>query len=258
MPLEEKLQLVTRVGPSIFPKGLGRRIVSRSFGTETLSLVEAQGDGIHTSGKPYRNRYAFVFDVTDAGIASVREYLDTVHAEDVFGGDRRSRASTAPPPEAYPAPAPRSRADELALALWDPLAASDVDGFGALFAPDGTWWTDSGTDRDAGSFDRVNEPPGSWPLHGVVRIGAKLDAMRARLAQGYGGATLRVTPVRIFGEGDLVALEAEGYAELPNGRVYQNRYVFVIEVGESGIRQVREYCDTLHVVDATGAVPPTR
>ena len=63
--------------------------------------------------------------------------------------------------------------------------------------------------------------------------------MRARLAQGYAGATLRVTPVRMFGEGDLVALEAEGYAELPNGHVYQNRYAFVIEVGAGGIAQVQ-------------------
>ena len=81
-------------------------------------------------------------------------------------------------------------------------------------------------------------------------------AMRARLAQGYGGATLSVTPVRMFGSGGLVALEAEGYARLPNGRVYPTRYDFVIEAEDDGIRQVREYCDTLHVVDATGAVPP--
>ena len=54
----------------------------------------------------------------------------------------------------------------------------------------------------------------------------------------------------------LVAVEAED-PPLANGRVYQNRYVFVIEVGDTGIRQVREYCDTLHIVDATGAVKPS-
>jgi ketosteroid isomerase-like protein len=257
MCFDAKLELVARVAPDIFPDGVGARISSRAFGTHDLALVEAQGDGLHVSGKRYRNRYAFVFDVSDEGITSIREYLDTLHAEDVFGGDRLSTRSVAPPPAQRPPLEPVSRAEELALALWAPLAAQDVDAFGALFAPGATWWTDSGTDRDAGAFDRVNEPPGTWPLHGVVPMQAKLDAMRARLVEGYGGATLQVTPVRIFGEGPLVALEAEGYCALPNGRVYQNRYVFAIEAHEDGIHQVREYADTLHIVDATGAVPPT-
>lgn len=257
MRFDAKLELVAKVAPHIFPHGVGARISSRAFGDDDVALVEAAGDGLHVSGKRYRNRYAFVFDVSDEGITSIREYLDTLHAEDVFGGDRLSRRTVAPPPEPREQLTPRTRPQELALALWEPLAGQDVDAFGELFAPDGTWWTDSGTDRDAGAFDRVNEPPGTWPLHGVVLIDAKLAAMRARLVEGYGGATLRVTPVRIFGDGPLVALEAEGYCELPNGRVYQNRYVFVVEAHDDGIHQVREYCDTRHVVDATGAVAPT-
>jgi ketosteroid isomerase-like protein len=257
MTMEAKLEIVSRAAPTAFPQGLGRRVVSRVFGTDDAALVEAEGDALHVSGKRYRNRYALVIDVDEGGITSVREYLDTLHAEDVFGGDRLSRPVAAPMPAAVQPLVPASRAEDLALALWEPLASADVDGFGALFAAGGTWWTDSGTDRDAGSFDRVNGAPGTWPLHGVVPIDAKLDAMRARLASGYTGATLRVTPVRMFSEGDLVALEAEGYAELSNGRIYQNRYAFVIEAGDGGIHQVREYCDTLHVIDATGAVAPT-
>ncbi len=256
MTMEEKLDLVSRVAPEIFPQGLGRRIVSRSFGTDDLALVEAEGDGVHISGQRYRNRYAFVFDVAADGISSVREYLDTLHAVEVFGSDGLTAPSIAPPTAATDPPVATSDAEELALALWAPLAEADVDGFGALFAPGGSWWTDSGTDREQGAFDRINAPPGTWPLHGVVPIEAKLDAMRARLERGYGGASLVVTPVRMFGAGTLVALEAEGYAALPSGRVYQNRYAFVIEAGAEGIRQVREYCDTLHIVDATGAVPP--
>lgn len=257
MTMEAKIELVGRAGPAAFPQGLGRRVVSRVFGTDDAALVEAEGDALHVSGKRYRNRYALVIDVDDDGITSVREYLDTLHAEDVFGGDGLSRPVTAPPPVAVPPPVPSSRAEELALALWQPLAEADVDGFGALFAPDGTWWTDSGTDREVGRFDRVNGDPGTWPLHGVVPIAVKLGAMRARLAAGYTGATLRVTPARMFSEGGLVALEAEGYAPLSNGRIYQNRYAFVIEADDDGIHQVREYCDTLHVIDATGAVAPT-
>jgi len=258
MGFDAKLELVARVAPGAFPDGVGARVSTRAFGTDDVALVEAEGDGLHASGKRYRNRYAFVFDVSDDGITSVREYLDTLHAEDVFGGDPPSRPTVAPPPEDREPLIPASRSEELALALWEPLAAQDVDAFGALFRPGATWWTDSGTDRDAGGFDVVEQPPppGTWPLHGVVPMSAKLDAMRARLVEGYGGATLQVTPVRIFGEGPLVALEAEGYCALPNGRVYQNRYCFVVEAYDDGIEQVREYADTLHIVDATGAVRP--
>lgn len=258
MSMDAKLALVAQVGPTSFPQGLGRRVVTRAFGTESVAVVEAEGDALHASGKRYRNRYGFVFDVSDHGVTAVREYLDTLHAEDVFGGVRPSRPSTAPSPLPGRAFHASTEAERLALALWRALGRGEVELFGSLFEPGATWWTDSGTDRDRGSFDRsADRQPGTWPLHGVVPIETKLEAISARLAQGYGGSTLQVIPRRLVGDGHLVGVEADGYAELANGRVYQNRYLFVIDTGHDGIRQVREYCDTLHVVDATGAIEPT-
>ncbi len=252
MPMAEKLDLVSRIGLEIFPQGLGRRIISRAFGNQHVALVEAQGDSMHVSGKAYRNRYAFVIDVDVAGVRSVREYLDTLHAQDVFGGDRVTVRSVAPRLKVGVPVKPGNEPERLALALWPALADGDIEAFGALFAPDGTWWTDTGTDRDRGAFDGSGGPANGWPLHGVIPITAKLDYMQSRMAAGYAGASVVVTPVRIFSEGELVALEAESYAELSSGLIYQNRYVFVIETHASKIRQVREYCDTLHVIDVTG------
>ena len=257
-PVEDKLRAVARVAAEIFPTGVGARISSRAFGTDELALVEAEGDGLHVSGKRYRNRYAFVFDVSDEGITSIREYLDTLHAEDVFGGDRLSVRTVAPRP--VPPDPPVVGANDVeraALAPWPAFARGDLDGFAACFAPGATWWTDSGTDRDRGAFDRSGGPADGWPFHGVLPMDEKLDYIRRRMAEGYGGSTIEVTPVRCFSEGGLVAVEAEGYAALANGRVYQNRYVLVNEVGPDGIVQLREYCDTLHVADATGVVAPT-
>lgn len=251
MPMLEKLELISRIGPEIFPERLGRRIVSRAFGTENVALIEAQGEGIHVSGKPYRNRCAFVIDIAGSRVRAVREYLDTLHAEDVFGGDRPSKRSTAPLPEPREV-SPANKPERLALALWPALVAGDLDTFGALFTPDGAWWTDSGTDRDHGVLDGCGRSVDGWPLHGLIPIAEKLASMRARGKAAYTGSSIAVTPVRLFSDKGLVALEAEGYATLSTGLVYQNRYVFVIETDGDRIRQVREYCDTLHLIDVTG------
>jgi ketosteroid isomerase-like protein len=254
MPMSEKLGFVSQVGPKIFPKGLGTRTIHRYFGAGDVAVVEVQGDGLHASGKRYQNRYAFIVDVGDAGIIAVREYLDTMHAEDVFGADRASRRTVAPPPRKRPPIKPANETEAHVLALWPALAAGDLDSFATHFSGDATWWTDSGTDRDRGRFDAYGGPVDAWPLHGVIPISEKIDYMRRRMVGGYAGSTIDVTPVRIVSDGNLVGLEAEGYARLESGLIYQNRYFFIAEVGGQGITSLREYCDTLHVADVTGAI----
>ena len=251
MPMEEKLALVERIGRSAFPQGLGRRVATRAFGDEMHAFVEMAGDGLHSSGKRYRNRYALVFEVDEQGLVrTVREYLDTLHAEGVFGASPASRRTAPVPPPATELK-PQSRPEELALSLWPALVAGDLDAFGALFAPGATWWTDTGTDRERGELDGDGGRPRSWPFHGVVPMDEKLDYMRARAADGYGSA-IAVHPSRCFSQGGLVAVEAESHAQLANGLLYGNRYAFVLDIGPDGIRQVREYCDTLHIADVMG------
>lgn len=251
IPMDEKLEIVARFGPSLFPKGLGRRVATRAFGGDRVALVEAYGDGEHRSGKRYRNRYAFVFELDGDRIVAVREYLDTLHAEDVLGDERPSRRTE---PEA-PAPRaplePGTGAEELALALWPALADGDLSAFGRLFAPGATWWTDTGLDRERGGHDADSGLPRRWPLHGVVPIAEKLAYISARREEGYRSA-VTVTPTRCVSEARLVLVEAEGYARLANGLAYGNRYAFLVETAADGIRQVREYCDTLHIADVMG------
>ena len=57
------------------------------------------------------------------------------------------------------------------------------------------------------------------------------------------------TPKSMIAEGDQVALEAESYAELTNGRVYNNRYHLKITMRGGKLANVREYLDTQHVYD---------
>ncbi len=47
-------------------------------------------------------------------------------------------------------------------------------------------------------------------------------------------------------EGDQVAVEAESWGELKNGRVYNQEYHFLITLRDGKISAVREYLDTQH------------
>ena len=46
--------------------------------------------------------------------------------------------------------------------------------------------------------------------------------------------------------GSKVALEVESRGELTNGRIYDQRYHFLIELRDGKICAVREYLDTQH------------
>ncbi|MFB9186184.1 nuclear transport factor 2 family protein [Dactylosporangium sucinum] len=246
MRMDDKLALMRELGPAAFPTGC-RQIPRRVVAGDDACVIEVEGHGVHASGRVYANRYGFVFDVDAAGaIESVREYLDTIHAQQVVGDGAPIPGSTTEHPE----PAHRD-APAAVTTMWAALAAGDLDAFGALFTDDATWWTDTGPDRDRGRLHRRGDIAAS-PFHGVVPIADKLAAMRARIAGGaYRSAAVTVTPQRWIADDTLVAVEATGEAMVGNGR-YQNRYLWVLDVRPGGIAAVREYCDTLHIADLMG------
>jgi ketosteroid isomerase-like protein len=119
---------------------------------------------------------------------------------------------------------------KIVLGFFENLSAGKVDDALALMADTGTWWV-------AGKFDLA---------------GTKTKAQFAELFKGLVGSMpkgLRITPKGITAEGDRVAVEAEGYGEVNNGKVYNNLYHFLVEVRDGKIQAVREYMDTLHVKD---------
>jgi uncharacterized protein len=109
------------------------------------------------------------------------------------------------------------------------FSAGDVPGILDRLHDDATWWVSGSIEGFAGT--KSKEEMGKL-LEGVVTV--------------YDEGALRLTPVAMVAEGDRVAVEAEGYAELTNGRVYQPQSAFVFEVTDGKIRSVREYIDTLH------------
>lgn len=256
MRMDDKLRLMGELGPGSFPTGC-RQLPRRVIAGERDCVIEVEGHGVHASGAVYANRYGFVFDVDEDGlIVSVREYLDTIHAQRVLGADgaipprvRLEGGDTRPPldPPVDPEPAVAS-----ALALWPALATGDIDAFAALFTDAATFWTDSGRDRQRGRLEGRGDARANGPFHGRVPIADKLAVIRERLASaGYKTPGVTVTPHRLIADGDLVAIEASGHADFGEA-AYQNRYLWVIDTDRDGIVQVREYCDTLHIAELMG------
>lgn len=233
----------------IFPAGL-RQIERRAFAGGDVAVIEVEGDGVHRNGRPYRNRYAFVVTMAEAGVADLREYLDTAHAADVFGGVNLDRRAEAPRLSA-PRPSAATVAGEAALAFIDAVSAADPARLRSLCTDDATWWADGGKARTAGPEAEVAASPDKLFL-GRVSV-AERAALVGGLAQKF-PAGLMLTPHRLveqddIGDEGLVAVETEGFGRHVGGRLYQNRYCWVMSLRGGRIAEVREYCDTFHGFD---------
>ena len=78
---------------------------------------------------------------------------------------------------------------------------------------------------------------------------AQMLALLEQVTAVYKKGALQVTPSSMIAEGNQVAVEAESYAELKNGKVYNNFYHFVFEIADGKIKHIKEYMDTQHVID---------
>jgi hypothetical protein len=77
-------ELVKGIG-AVMPKGL--RVTPKGITAEGDRVaLEAESYGEHANGKIYNNMYHFLVEVRNGKIQAVREYLDTIHAQDVLVG----------------------------------------------------------------------------------------------------------------------------------------------------------------------------
>lgn len=112
------------------------------------------------------------------------------------------------------------------------FSAGNVDRTMELLTDDATWWV-------SGNIDGMSGTNSKEQLGGILRAVAPM----------YKHGALRITPTAMIAEGNKVAAEAESYAELGNGKIYANRYHFLIEVAGDRLRSVKEYSDTHHMLE---------
>ena len=116
--------------------------------------------------------------------------------------------------------------------FFDALSSGNVDRIGSFLAEDSSWWVSGTVDGISGTYDKAQT----------------LDLL-AQVSDVYKKGALQITPTAMIGEGNKVAVEAESYAELHNGKVYSNLYHYVFELENGKITSFKEYMDTQHVVD---------
>ena len=79
---KEFAELLTQVGGATTE---GIRLTPKAFTAEGDRVaVETESHARHVNGKVYNNQYHFLFEIRDGKIRAVREYLDTMHTNDVF------------------------------------------------------------------------------------------------------------------------------------------------------------------------------
>jgi ketosteroid isomerase-like protein len=79
---KEFTELLKGMGAAM-PEGL--KLTAKGITAEGDRVaVEAESYGKHANGKVYQNQYHFLIEVRNSKIQAVREYLDTMHANDVL------------------------------------------------------------------------------------------------------------------------------------------------------------------------------
>jgi ketosteroid isomerase-like protein len=113
------------------------------------------------------------------------------------------------------------------LGFFENLSAGNGEAVLGALADSATWWIQ-----------------GNFPLSGT-KSKKEFAAVVADLGSKIDGG-MRVTPKGITAEGERVAVEAESYAKMKNGKTYQNTYHFLFTVRDGKIQSVKEYLDTIH------------
>lgn len=117
------------------------------------------------------------------------------------------------------------------------FSTGDVAGILDGLEDDATWWVSGRLQGLSGTYTKADLGP---LLKGATAL--------------YTTGALRITPLEMIAEGNRVAVEAESYAELTDGRIYNNLYHFVFEIRNGRIARVKEYMDTDHA-NATFLLP---
>ncbi len=109
------------------------------------------------------------------------------------------------------------------------FSKGDLQGILDYLTDDATWWVGGTIEGISGTKNKEEFGEMLRGLSQLTRTGA-----------------IALTPLAWTVEGDRAAVETESYAELHNGRVYNNLYHFVFTVRDGKISGIKEYLDTEH------------
>lgn len=112
------------------------------------------------------------------------------------------------------------------------FSTGDVDRIMDGMTDDASWWV-------SGNIAGMSGTNSKQQLGDMLRAVVPL----------YKEGALKIWPTSMIAEGNVVAAEAESFAELNGGKVYNNRYHFLVELDGDKVRRVKEYSDTHHMLE---------
>ncbi len=123
--------------------------------------------------------------------------------------------------------------EKLIVDFFETLNREDLDGLRPLLHADAVWTPMSNSDI-----------PGAGAHHGHKGI---IDEFLVPVRGLFVGKDPYNTIESMISKGDMVACETHGAGKLNNGKTYDNRYCWIVQIKDGKIFQIREYMDTAYV-----------
>ena len=123
--------------------------------------------------------------------------------------------------------------EKLVLDFFDRLNAEDLEGLKPLLHPDATWTPMTKSDI-----------PGAAVHTGRTGI---VDEFLVPVRGLFEGKDPQNEINTLVSTGNIVALETHGTGKLTNGKTYDNRYCWIVEIKDGTIFAIREYMDTAYI-----------
>ena len=117
------------------------------------------------------------------------------------------------------------------------LNSDNLEKMRAFFHPDATWTPMAKTNI-----------PGMGTHRGRTGI---VDEFLAPVRGLFADGDPQNEIISLIGKGDLVAVETHGTGKFKNGRDYDNRYAWIVEIRDGMIFAIREYMDTAYIASIT-------
>jgi ketosteroid isomerase-like protein len=228
----------------------------RSIDPDTLIVEAAASSVLGDTGRPYNQKYVFIFKLRDGKIVLNREHFNPLIWQAAFAGSdvtSNPNPAGAKPAEHGGKPVgavePATWQEKIAVDFYRLLMARNFDAWGDLF------------DQDAEQFNPFM--PAKEGLSQTFKGREYIVYHYKTALEKRKGPDFRLYGLHQTTDPDVIIAEAGGVSQVPEtGRVYDQRYVMIFNLKDGRILSTREYFNPLVFQNAfdgflvgEGAVP---
>jgi len=238
---------IEEVGRKVM-QGLRRNDLYIITHTEIRDVLEARMKAVLAAlpdepVPPARAKSArMLYDVPPYAEQSAKSAPGPAQSSPVHGGGAERSEAEGAPSTASRSPSPASGGgsvnENIVRRFFEEgLNSDNLEKMRAFFHPDATWTPMAKTNI-----------PGMGTHRGRTGI---VDEFLAPVRGLFADGDPQNEIISLIGKGDLVAVETHGTGKFKNGRDYDNRYAWIVEIRDGMIFAIREYMDTAYIASIT-------